>query len=298
MKRSNNLISVLTPTYNRAYILDKAYESLLNQNDKNFEWIIVDDGSKDDTEKLVKKFIKENKIKINYIKKENGGKHTALNEGIKKAKGKYLVILDSDDMLTHDAISLINEYSDKYKSNNKICGFSFLKCYPDNKKIGKEMPDSEVISNHIEYRYNNNLYGDMAEVFITDILKKYPFPVFEGEKFLSEAIVWNKIALEYDTVYINKQIYIADYLEDGLSNNFFKLVYKNPKGAAANSNMFLNKKFKLSIRIKNAILYVGYSIIAKSKNMFRASNSRLLTILFSPLGLIYSIFLRLKNKKN
>ena len=298
MKRNNNLITVLTPTFNRAYILNKAYESLLNQKDKNFEWVVVDDGSKDNTETLIKKYIKENKIKINYIKKQNGGKHTAINEGVKKAKGKYLVILDSDDIFTPNAISLINKYSEKYKNNENICGFSFLKCYPDNKKIGREMDDDEIVSNHIEYRYNNNMYGDMAEVFITDILKKYPFPIFKNERFLSEALIWNRIALKYDTVYINEKLYIADYLNDGLSNNFFKLVYNNPLGAMENANMFLIKKFKLPIRIKNAILFNGYKLRAKKKyGKFNVnSNNKILTIIMFIPGLLFYLLLITKNR--
>lgn len=294
-----NIITVLTPTYNRAYILDKAYGSLLKQTETNFEWVIVDDGSKDDTEKLVKGFIKDNKIRINYIKKENGGKHTALNVGVNNAEGEYLVMLDSDDILTPDAISLINEYSKKYKDNDKLCGFSFLKCFPNNKKIGREMKEDEIISNYIDYRQNNNMYGDMAEVFKTDVLKKYPFPVFEDERFLSEAIIWNKIALDYDTVYINKPIYIADYLEDGLSSNFFKLVYNNPLGAMNNSNTFMLKNFKLMIRIKNAILYNGYKIRAKKKygKINTKSNSRFLTTLFYIPGVMFYIMLLHKSKK-
>lgn len=297
--KDNFMITVLTPTYNRAYILDKAYKSLLDQQDKNFEWLIVDDGSSDNTEELVKKFIKEKKINIRYIKKENGGKHTALNEGIKKSKGEYLIILDSDDTLSSNAISLINKYSLKYKNNDKICGFSFLKCFPNNEKIGRKMDDVEIISNHIDYRYNKNMYGDMAEVFRTEILKKYVFPVYKNEKFLSEAIVWNKIAFKYDTVYINEPLYYADYLDDGLSKNFFKLVYNNPFGAMENSNVFMNKKFKLKIRIKNAILYNGYKLRAKKKygKVDSISNSKFLTtLMFLPGLLFYILFLCKKTK--
>lgn len=297
--KDNFMITVLTPTYNRAYILDKAYKSLLDQQDKNFEWLIVDDGSSDNTEELVKKFIKEKKINIRYIKKENGGKHTALNEGIKKSKGEYLIILDSDDILTPDAIFIISKYVDKYEGNKKICGFSFLRCFPNNKKIGKPMRESELVSNYIDYRHNNNMYGDMAEVFEVEILKKYPFPIYKKERFLSEAIVWNRMALDYDMVYVNKCIYKGNYLNDGLSKNFIKLVYNNPFGAMENSNVFMNKRFKLKIRVKNAILYNGYKLRAKKKygKVDSISNSKFLTtLMFLPGLLFYILFLCKKTK--
>lgn len=293
------MISIITPSYNRAYKLNDAYESLKKQSCKDFEWIIVDDGSSDNTKEIVNEFIKENKIKIIYKYKKNGGKHTAVNEGVKLSNGKYVLILDSDDTLLENAIELIKQYWNKYDDNKKIACLSFIKIFPNNKTIGKEYNEKEIVSNHIDFRYNKDLLGDMCEVFKTEILKKYPFPIFKGERFLSEAIIWNTIAFDYDTAYINKPIYVADYLDDGLSKNFFKLVYKNPNGARLNSNMFLNKKFKLKIRLKNAILYDGYSIVSKIKlkNIIGESNNKLLSLLFLVPGYIYYHFLKYKNKK-
>ena len=119
------MITILTPTFNRDYILKKAYNSLLNQNNKKFEWLIIDDGSTDKTKELVNKFKSENKIKIRYFYKKNGGKHTALNFGINKAKGDLILILDSDDYLRKDAVELVYKYWDKYKDNDKLCGITF-----------------------------------------------------------------------------------------------------------------------------------------------------------------------------
>lgn len=294
------MITILTPTYNRKYMLDKAYQSLIKQTDYDFEWLVIDDGSNDNTKELFDKYKKENKIKIRYYYKTNGGKHTALNIGIKKAKGSMLIILDSDDILTNDAVETIKAYEKIYKNNNKICGFSFLKLFPSGKKIGTEYKEKVVIDNYINFRHNKNINGDMAEVFWTNILKNYEFPTFKNERFLSEAIVWNKIALKYDTVYINKGIYIADYIEDGLSNNIFKLVYKNPIGASENANMFLNKKFKLKIRLKNAILYDGYCLTAKIKLKELISNcyNKKLAVIMLPFGYLFKLFLYLKGKND
>lgn len=293
------MISVLTPTYNRGYIISKAYESLVNQTDLDFEWIVVDDGSSDDTESIIKKFINDNKIKIKYIKKENGGKHSAINLGVKKAKGEYVLILDSDDIFLPNAISDVKKYWKEYKNNDNVGVLSFLRVFPNNKKIGTPMKEDIVISDNIEYRYNKNVKGDMSESYRKEILLNNPFPIYENERFLSEAIIWNKIALDYKTVFINKAICMCDYLTDGLSKNFLKLVYNNPLGALNNANMFLIKKFKLKIRLKNAILYTGYNIAASKKYNKKIDikcNDLFLTIILYPLGMLFYHYLRKKGE--
>ena len=293
------MITILTPTYNRVYTLERLYNSLLNQTNKNLEWVIVDDGSTDNTMELVNKFISEKKIKINYYYKKNGGKHTAINYGVKKIKTDYVLILDSDDYLLDDCVDEVLNKWNKYSDNMMIGCLSFLKIYDNGKTVGKKYMENEVISNHIDFRYNRNLLGDMCEVFKTSVLKKYPFPVFENERFLSEAIVWNKIALEYDTVYINYPIYVCEYLLDGLTTNSLRLRYQNPIGALENANMFLNKRFKFSIRIKNAILYDGFSLIAhkKIKLILSNSNNKFLSFMLFPLGIVFYIWLNMKFKK-
>ena len=290
------MLAILTPTYNRAYILNKAYESLKKQTNHNFVWYIIDDGSTDNTEEIVKKFQKEKVLDIHYYYKENGGRHTAINYGVKKIKEDYILILDSDDKLLEKAVEEVLSKWKKYDKNSKICSISFLKVFPNKNVIGKVYKEKEIQSNHIDFRYNRGLLGDMCEVWRTSILKKYPFPVFKNERFLSEAIIWNKIAFEYDTIYINKPIYIADYLEDGLSNNSLKVRYKNPIGALENANTFLNKRFKISIRLKNAILYDGFSIISKRKfkNIINESNNKFLCILFYPLGYLFYLYIQIK----
>lgn len=293
------MITILTPTYNRAYTLDKAYKSLINQTNKNFCWLIIDDGSSDNTKELVSKFIEEKKIKIRYYYKKNGGKHTAINYGMKKVSTKYILILDSDDYLKPNCINYVLNKWEKYSDDDKIGCLSFLKVKPDDKVIGKRYMEKEIISNHIDFRYNRSLLGDMCEVFRSDVLRKYSFPVYGDERFLSEAIVWNKIAFDYDTVYVNYPIYVADYLEDGLTNSSLRLRYYNPIGASMNANMFLNSRFKMTIRLKNAILYDGFSLIAGRNyiSIINDSNNKFLSILFFPLGIVFFMWLKLKFRK-
>lgn len=291
------MISILTPTYNRDATLERTYKSLLRQTSTNFEWIIIDDGSTDSTKKLIDNFINDDKIRIKYFYKKNGGKHTAINFGIKKVSGDSLLILDSDDYLTNDAIETIAQYTKKYWKNKKIAALSFLKLYENGETIGKKYKGNEIISDNISFRYNKGILGDMAEVYKTEILRKYPFPVYGNEKFLSEAIVWNKIALDYKTVYINTGIYIVEYLTNGLSSKSLELRYNNPYGACENAKLFLNKKFKMFIRIKNSILYTCFYSIAKRRNYSIKFYKSFLTIVFYLLGFILKVLLDIRFKK-
>lgn len=291
------MISILTPTYNRCGTLKRLYDSLLRQTVPDFEWIIIDDGSKDDTKKLINSFLEEKKINIKYFYKKNGGKHTAINYGVKKVSGESILILDSDDYLVNNAIETIYNYQKKYWDRSDIAALSFLKIYDSGESIGKKFVDDEIISDNISFRYNKGILGDMAEIYKTDVLKKYPFPQFENEKFLSEAIVWNKIAFNYKTVYINKGIYVVEYLPDGLSSKSLELRYYNSYGACENAKLFLNHKFKISIRLKNAILYDCFYLISKMKKYKIEFKKNILTFVFFPAGFLLKILLDIKLKK-
>ena len=178
-------VTILTPTYNRGYTLKKLYNSLINQTNKNFIWLVIDDGSTDDTRNLINLFMKEEKIKIEYHYQKNGGKHRALNYGISLIKSEITFIVDSDDWITDDAIETILKYFRKYKDDENIGVISFLKAYPDFKINGPQYSKDEYRGNYIEDRLNKNNWGDKAEVCYTNVLKKYPLPEIEKEKFSS-----------------------------------------------------------------------------------------------------------------
>ncbi|SKB40374.1 Glycosyl transferase family 2 [Acetoanaerobium noterae] len=217
------MLSILTPTYNRAYILPQLFESLKRQSKKGFEWIVVDDGSTDNTEEIVRKW-KDSEIEfnINYIKQDNGGKHRAINKGINFAQYDFTYILDSDDYLTNNAVELIYKWIKEIDNAERYVGVSGCKGKYDGNQLIRigDFPDENkyVDSNNID-RIKNKLQGDKAEIYRTEILKKYPFPEFEGEKFLWEAVVWNKIASDGFLIrWFPEIICICDYLHDGLTN--------------------------------------------------------------------------------
>lgn len=226
-------ITVFTPTYNRGYIIENLYRSLQQQSFHDFEWIVIDDGSEDNTEELINKMKKkENGFFITYIKQDNGGKHRAINRGVSLANGELFFIVDSDDYLTADSLEYIDKMERTIPADKKvefagICGLRGYSC----EKINGRTFKGEILDIISLDRPQYGIYGDKAEVFYTDILKRYPFPEYDGENFITECVVWDKIAADgYKLRYFNKIVYICDYLPDGLTAHEKELKVKNPKG--------------------------------------------------------------------
>lgn len=221
-------ITVFTPTYNRGYIIKKLYDSLVVQTYKDFEWIIVDDGSEDDTKNICTNFIREDLIDIKYLKQENGGKHRALNNAVKKAQGELFFVVDSDDQLVENALERITFYYNRIKNDDSIGGVFGVKALFSGKLPGDKLPFSELKCSNLDFRYKYNIKGDMAEVFKTDILRKFPFPDYKNEKFCPEALVWNRIGQHYNLFIFNEIIYLCDYLDDGLTHKIVKIRMESP----------------------------------------------------------------------
>ena len=235
-------ITVLTCTYNRAEKISVLFESLKKQNDKNFVWMIIDDGSKDETCKLADEWIKkENGFLIKYYWKSNGGKHTAINFAMKKINTQWTFIVDSDDYLTEDCIEVANKWVEDIKSETEKYmgvggqrGYSkekIIGCYPKKKKYKKYIDVNQI------NRKSYGLTGDKSEIYKTELLRKYPFPVFEEENFIPETASIYRIAKEgYLTRYYNKINYICHYLPDGLTNSA-DLSSKNFNGFVYNERL-------------------------------------------------------------
>ena len=217
---------------------------MCEQTNKNFEWIVIDDGSTDDTGNIVKKWISETSdFRIIYCYTKNGGKHRGLNLGIKLANGEAIINIDSDDYLMADAISFIIEHFPEISEDSRFAGISGLRAYKDGKIIGSS-PSFESYLDADTYKLHYHICsGDKAEVYKTSILKKYPFPEFEGENFLSEGVVHFQIAYDgYLIRWFNKVLQRGEYLKDGLSRNLCYLFDSNPKGWAEfmrKRNLFL-----------------------------------------------------------
>ena len=213
------LITVFTPTYNRAKLLPRLYRSLKEQTNKDFEWVIVDDGSTDDTKEVIENIIiqQENDFPIRYFYKENGGKHTAINQGVKLALGEFFLILDSDDSLPVYSLEKIQTFYNKSKAQLNFGGVCGLMGHHDGTRIGSGFPSKIIYANTIELRYKYHITGDLLEIFKTDVLKEYPFPEITGERFCPEALLWNRIARKYKLYCFKEIIYFRDYLDGGIT---------------------------------------------------------------------------------
>lgn len=221
-------VTVFTATYNRMDLLKKLYDSLVKQTNKNFEWIIVDDGSTDDTSTVVQKFLSENELDISYIYQENGGKHRAVNKGLDRAKGQLFFIVDSDDALLPKAIATVIDRFTTIQDNPKYAGVAFNRGYSETVIVGETF-EGEFIDCDNLHRVKYNILGDKAEVYRTEILKEIKFPEIEGENFMSEVVLWNEVARRgHKLRWFNEIIYISDYLEDGLTKNSEKILFNNP----------------------------------------------------------------------
>jgi glycosyltransferase involved in cell wall biosynthesis len=253
-------LSIITPTYNRGHLLPRCFDSLCAQTDKDFEWIIVNDGSNDDTDALDSNFDDSN-FPIVYLKKENGGKHTALNASHSHIHGHYTMILDSDDYLTETAVAQIKKGWMPYADQGSIGIATFLKGSSQNTP-NCTAPTPNIPVDILRYKRNIIHSSDCCEVIRTDLFLKYPFPTFEGERFIAECALWNRVALTHKCVYINKVIYICEYLEGGLTSSGRAMRIRNPRGGMFTSHLRMGSNNFFKQRIKYGLLYCCYGFFA------------------------------------
>lgn len=246
------LLTVFTPVYNRADLIRRAYHSLLRQTDKDFEWLVVNDGSTDGgaTDAALDDIVAnhDGSFPIVVVRQENGGKHRAVNRGLKMARAPWFMILDSDDLLADDAVATIRRRTDEIKDRKDFMGFVGMRVNFDGRDAGekfiadaaKNQLDGDYLDTTMDYFRNVlKIKGDRAEVIRTDVMRRFPFHEFEGEKFISEGVVWIPMGQEYKARFTNDPIYICDYQPDGLSLRIRKLLNDNPVGATLSAAMTL-----------------------------------------------------------
>ena len=260
------MITVLTATYNRSQTLLRLFQSLLAQTHRDFEWVIVDDGSTDETQAFFDRYLKSsNDLNITIIRQENGGKHSAINRGVALSKGKWVLIVDSDDALVPDAIETI--CAAVSGSNIETVGFCYRKAFFDNRMVGREVlsNDGYIITTPTDA--GKIFCGDLAYVFRTDVMREKEFPIFPGEKFVPELYIWNKIGDEGQLIFFTeKVIYLCEYLEDGYSRNFSFYLKNNPRGFFVFYSSQICRETKLFYKVKyflrslQCILYMALRI--------------------------------------
>ncbi len=273
-------ITVFTPTYNRAYIIETLYRSLQHQTYKDFEWLVVDDGSSDNTRELFERWQQEeNSFPIRYFKQENGGKCRAINTGLSLAEGELFLNVDSDDYLTEDAVEKIIRWESQLPKDGKYCAVSGnLGTSPE--ETPNNLFEGGWYDGTAFDRYGA-VKGERALAFYTDIHRQYLYPDCPGEKFMTEAVAWNRMANDgYQIRFYNDIIWIYEYKPDGLTQAGDRLFWENPQG----TGIFFREKAKfLRYSLKQRLgLWYGFA----TENRYRCTKTQIAEYIDMPRWLV------------
>lgn len=293
-------LTIHTATYNRAYILPEAYESLRKQTNKDFEWIITDDGSNDNTSELVQKWIQEADFPIIYNSLQHVGIPRALNSGVSKASTKWFMMLDSDDHILPETVDKACGWLKEIENDNRFAGIGFARCFPDGKYMKNQTPIMEngeyTDCTHLE-RKEYRLDMDMCEIHRVSLFKQYPFQCWPTEQYAPEQLNFYEIALAgYVLRWRVEKLYICDYLPDGQTRND-KLVKNNPMGFSMMYNQLLSVEKGFTDRCKNASRMTALALYANHPEYLLRSSKPKYTLLTLPLGFILAVRRKAQFKK-
>ena len=303
MNNIDIFITVFTPTYNRANTLGRVYKSLCEQTYKNFEWIIVDDGSTDNTKEIVNGFIKNSKFVIKYYYQNNSGKHNAINRAVELANGSMMVIADSDDSFLPESFKVLLKYWNMASASEKanLKGIT-CRCISENGNLigNKNIDDPYMDVCELDIRFKYDLGYEMWGMVRVDVLKEYPFPNIEGLRFYPECIIWNRIARKYKTRYINKGLRM--YFQDQENATMHSQSSSRAKENYFMWKHYLNEvsdyfKYDPKLFIKSAVGIVRDGVLTKRTigSIFKDLNvfsMKCLTAIFMPVGMVLAYKVR------
>ena len=263
-------LSILTATYNRGKYLQKLYESIKKnlKHNLNCEWIIVDDGSNDDTKMYVKNFIDENVIPIIYYYQKNNGKMSAINEAVKLATGNLIVDCDSDDYFVPDAFEKIEKNASKLLTDESLYGMAFLKKENDGKISGKKFKYQEQITTMFDLYFKDDIQGEKIIVFNSKIRKMYSHQLEHNEKFITESRMYHKMDEKYKVIAINDVVEQGSYIDGGYTKNISKTFKESPWGYYMYFKEILSKDMNgvlFSKRLYAIKHYILFSYLTNNK---------------------------------
>lgn len=287
-------LTIFTPAFNRAHLLPRLYESLCNQTCQDFDWLVVDDGSSDNTKALVASWIAENKIPVTYIYQENQGMHGAHNTAYRVIKATLNTCIDSDDYMPLNGVALILS---KWETidQKKYAGIIGLDALESGAILGSKFTTDYTT---LEDFYLSGGTGDKKLVYRTDVITKYPeYPIFEGERYVGLGTKYLFVDKDYEMATLNEVLVIVDYQPTGSSNTMFYQYMKYPKGFIY--NRITTMRFSKSTKRKfiEAIHYISSCIILKRSNFLKDSPEKLLTLLAVPFGIALYLLIRFKTRK-
>ncbi|MCK1983006.1 MULTISPECIES: glycosyltransferase family 2 protein [Peribacillus] len=289
-------LTVFTPTYNRAYCLEKCYKSLVRQNNKDFIWLIIDDGSTDNTKEMAHHWIQEKKIDIKYYWQENQGMHGAHNTAYKIIETELNVCIDSDDYMADGAVESIVSFWRKH-GNEKVSGIAALDATIDHQIIGSRLPEKLKSSTLFDLYNKYGVTGDKKLVYRTELTKQYPYPVFKNEKYVGLAYKYYMLDKQYEMLLMNEVLCHVEYLPDGSSRNMYNQYLKNPRGFSFYRKELMKLPFGGKLfKYKQAIHYVSSNLLMKNPKLFNETPKKALTVLAFPLGILLYAFIISKTR--
>lgn len=289
-------LTVFTPTFNRAKTLQRTYESLCRQNSHEFIWLIIDDGSTDDTKRIVEDWISEDRIPIKYIYKENGGLHTGYIAAIANIDTELNLCIDSDDYMPDNCVNKILEVWNITKHEKNVAGLIGLDYTLEDKPIGGRFSKTGLRHFHEVQQFHD---GDVKIVCRTDVLKALPvMPSFKGEKNFNPVYYYVQVDKDYTFNVINEKFCYVDYQPNGMSINILHQFRNSPKSFAQLRRLYLSMPYyPYSKHFRNAIHYVSSCIFSKEWNMLKSSPRPFTTFLAIPMGIMLNCYVRYKTRR-
>lgn len=282
MRNIKNSLTIFTPTYNRANEIENLYKSLARQSDLDFVWLVVDDGSTDNTKEKIERWTKESNFKIVYKWQENAGKSIAHNVGVNNTETELFTCVDSDDYLSDSAVEIIKKtWKDHVATDVGILALREVT------KLSFETKEKGTRTKLREAEKKCGINGDTMLIFKTDIMRKYRFPKFDGEKFVPENYIYDQIDQVGDLIFLNKVLYYGNYLMDGYTRNMAKVIKNNPNGYLCYIEQRIQLDDDIMEKCKDIIRYIAVSKTAKKRKIVVNSNNPMLTLLMYPLGLVF-----------
>ena len=286
-------LTIFTPAYNRAHTIGRTYESLCRQTCKDFEWLVIDDGSSDNTRELVEGWMKDNKIPIRYIYQENQGMHGAHNTAYKNIHTELNTCIDSDDWMPDDAVEIIvNTW--KKEGNSSLSGLVGLDIVEDGSVIGTKFPEEQKTIKVGKF-YEEGGKGDKKLVYRTDIINSTPeYPIFEGERYFGLAYKYLLVEEKYEMLVVNHPLVVVDYQQDGSSYSMYRQYWNNPNGWMFYRKFEMDHTSSFLRKIKLSIHYVSSCIRANRVRDILDNSQPFLTLMLSPVGVAFYYFTKCK----